>query len=210
MLSKRLILLLAALPIVATLGFVVLPAAQSVEAPPAVAEELPAVVAKLPGFDPAWLAPIEGVGVRRFAHVVFEMFAGEGQDMPKLLARHGLTEAKVNRISEVIATRMREDKSFKFAEIYGAYYQEAATGQFAKFARDMAHSVLNGVPLAEREPMTWDEFRVVQGYYARKSPFARDTSLAALDEILAPKKMTFIDFQVLGAWFGRRLALESR
>ena len=160
--------------------------------------DLPPVALKTPGFKADWLAPVDGVSVQTYAHIVFEMFATDALDNDKLLASHGLTQARFDKIGEVMVARMREDTSFKFIDIYGAYYIENAPGPFAAYAKDVAQSVLSGGPLRESAPMSEENYRRVQGFYARKAPFARDTSRAAYDEILADQGMNFIDYQVLG------------
>ena len=174
----------------------------------AASDELPPVALKTPKFDKAFLMPVDGISVRQYAHIVFDMFANDEQDTKKLLAKYSLTQERFDKITAVMTKRMQDDQTRKFIDIYGAYYIEEAPGQFAKLARDVAQSVLSGGPLREREPMTWKEYMKFQGYYARKAPFARDTSRAAYDDILSDQGMNFIDFQVLGAWFGRQLALK--
>ena len=194
---------------VATFAAVPLAHAQQPSAAPATAaDEIPPAALKTPKFDKAYLAPVDGISVRQYAHIVFDMFANDEQDTKKLLAKYGLTQARFDTINAAMIKRMQDDQTRKFIDIYGAYYIEEAPGQFAKLARDVAQSVLSGGPLREREPMTWKEYMKFQGYYARKAPFARDTSRAAYDDILSDQGMNFIDFQVLGAWFGRQLALQ--
>lgn len=164
-----------------------------------------AVKAKL---DPALFASVDGVSVRQYAHIVFDLFANGDQSQAstvKLLEKHGLTQDRFNKITEVMTERMRNDNTFKFIDIYGAYYIENAPGPFHHLAKDVANHVLNGAPLKEKPPYSWDEYRAIQGFYARKAPFAKDTTRASYDEILSEKGMNFIDYTVLGSWYGKHL-----
>ncbi len=196
------------------LTMAVLPPPSQAQAPLPIAGDaaavLPPVALKTPKFNSALLAPVEGFSVRQYAHLVFRMFADDTTDNARLFASVGLTQDKFNRINEAMIQRMRDDPTRKFIDIYGAYYIETAGGPFAAYAKDVANSVLNDVALREKDPYSWEEYMRLQGYYARKAPFARDTSRAAYDEILSDQGMTFIDFQVLGAWFGRKLAQRTR
>lgn len=164
-----------------------------------------AIKAKL---DPALFAPVDGVSVRQYAHIVFEMFAFGNQDdasAAKVLAKYNLTQPRFDKITEVMTERMKKDKTFKFIDIYGAYYIENAPGRFQHLAKDVANHVLTGAKLKEKPPFSWEEYRELQGFYARKAPFAKNTTRAAYDEILAEKGMNFIDYTVLGSWFGKHL-----
>ena len=174
--------------------------AETPEIPPA------ALKAKL---DAGLFAPVDGISVREFAHIVFDMFARDDFGEDKILAEHKVTKAQFDHANDVMTKRMSDDKTFKFIDIYGAYYIETAPGPFAALAKDVSNSVLNGVALKESEPMKWQDYMRIQGFYARKAPFAKDTTRASYDEILGDQGMNFIDFQVLGAWFSRRVALGA-
>jgi hypothetical protein len=195
---------LAVLAATLTLGA----AAASAEEKPAAAGDIPPMIQKLPKFDKSVFDPVDGMSVRDYAHLVLEMFLDDSKDNTKLLSAHNLTKPQFDHINDVMIERMRKDTSFKFIEVYGAYYIENAEGPFKAYAKDVANSVLNGVPLKEKDPMSWEEYLKLQGFYGRKAPFAKDTSRASYDEILAEKAMTFMDYQILGAWFGRKLALQ--
>ena len=194
------------------IGLALLPLAARAETAQVAAgqDALPPVVLKTPKFNRAFLAPVDGLSVRDYAHLVFQMFAGDVTDNATFLASHGVTQAQFDHANEAMTKRMQDDPTRKFIDIYGAYFIENAPGPFAAYAKDVANSVLNDVNLREKEPFAWDEYMRLQGYYARKAPFARDTSRAAYDEILADQGMNFIDFQVLGAWYGRKMARDVK
>lgn len=173
------------------------------------AGNLPPAAIKAAGFDPALLAPVDGISVREYAHIVFDLFARDDQGEAAILAEHKVTKAQFDHANEAMISRMKDDTTFKFIELYGAYYIETAPGPFAAYAKDISNSVLNGVALREPEPMKWEAYMKIVGFYARKAPFAKDTKRASYDEILGDQGMNFIDFQVLGAWFSRRVALGS-
>lgn len=169
------------------------------------ADDIPptALKAKL---DPSLFAAVDGVSVRQYAHIVFDMFANDTQDADKTLAKYGLTKARFDKITAVMTDRMRQDKTFKFIDIYGAYYIEDAPGPFSRWAKDVANHVLNGAPLKEKPPYSMEDYMAIQGYYARKAPFAKDTSRASYDEILSEKGINFIDYSVLGSWYGKYMS----
>ena len=206
--SKRCVLSLCAAGLFLIMpGQGLLHAQQTVAQAGANGDELPPVALKTPKFNTSLLAPVDGISVRQYAHIVFDMFANDQDDPSKVLAKYGLTQERFDKVTAVMTGRMKDDPTWKFIDIYGAYYIEDAPGLFSRLAKDVAQSVLSGGPLRETPPMSWEEYMRFQGYYARKAPFARDTSRAAYDEILADQGMNFIDFQVLGAWFSRQKAL---
>ena len=204
MLSRRSLAVRWAWLLVAPL-FLLAPAASRAET---TAADIPpaALKAKL---DAGLFAPVDGISVREFAHIVFDLFARDDLGEAKILADHKVTKAQFDHANEVMTGRMKDDKTFKFIDIYGAYYIETAPGPFAALAKDVSNSVLNGVPLREPEPMKWEDYMRITGFYARKAPFAKDTSRRSYDEILGDQGINFIDFQVLGAWFSRRVALGA-
>ena len=172
------------------------------------AAEIPPVALRTKGFDTKLLDPVDGITVREYAHIVFEMFAGEA-DADRVIAAHKLTKPRFDAITTEMTERFRKDPTFKYAEIYAAYYQETAGGKYEAYAKDYAQSVLNGGPLKEKEPMNWGRYMELQKFYADRAMAVKPTTRAASDAVLAEKGLTFIDYQVLGAWFGRRLAVQS-
>jgi hypothetical protein len=161
------------------------------------------------GFDRALLEPVDGVDLRTYAHIAFESFAGDDPDLAKILARHGLVKAQFDRANATFIERMRADVTYTFADLYGAYFIETASGKYAALAADVAHSVLDGGPLREPPPMAFDDYLALVSYYGRLAPKAKDQTRASYDEILKPKGLNFVDYQIIGAWFGRRLRLQG-
>jgi hypothetical protein len=161
------------------------------------------------GFDRALLEPVDGVDLRTYAHIAFESFAGDDPDRDKILARHGIAKTQFDHANGTFIERMRADASYTLSDLYGAYFFETAGGKYAPLAADVAHSVIEGGPLRETAPMNWDDYMALTNYYGRRSPAAKDSSRASYDEILKPKGLTFVDYQIIGAWFGRRLRLQG-
>jgi hypothetical protein len=44
-------------------------------------------------------------------------------------------------------------------------------------------------------------------FYGANVAKAKGTTRAAFDEILKPKGLSFVDYQIIGAWFGRKMRL---
>jgi hypothetical protein len=179
---------------------------------PAVAEDAgatPKAALAAKGFDRALLDPVDGVDLRTYAHIAFESFAGDDPDLAKILARHGIVKAQFDHANATFIERMRADATYTLANLYGAYFIETASGKYAALAADVAHSVIEGAPLREAAPMSWDDYLALTSFYGRQAPSAKDQSRASYDEILKPKGLSFVDYQIIGAWFGRRLRLQG-
>ncbi len=170
-------------------------------------EPLPKTALNAKGFDRALLDPVEGLSLRRYAHIAFDSFAGDEPDLNKVLARHDVSRAQFDHANAVFTDRMRADKTYTLTEIYGAYFIETAGGKYAPLAADVARSVVDGVPLREPPPMVWDQYLDLIRFYARNVANAKGTARAAYDEILKPKGLSFVDYQIIGAWFGRKMRL---
>lgn len=171
--------------------------------------ELPPIALKTKGFDAKLLEAVDGVTVRDYAHIVFQMFVADGKDAEKIYAERGITKDRFDAITAVMTERFRKDPTFKYSEIYAAYYQEAAGGPFEPYAKDYAQSVLNGGPLKLKEPMSFENYMQLSRFYAEGAMRDKPTTRAGSDKVLASKGITFVDYQVLGAWFGRWLAVQS-
>ncbi|MGO8800712.1 MAG: hypothetical protein ACLQE9_02740 [Roseiarcus sp.] len=170
-------------------------------------EALPKAALAAQGFDRALLDPVDGLSLRRYAHIAFDSFAGDEPDMDKVLARYGVARAQFDHANAAFIERLRGDKSYVMSEIYGAYFIESAGGKYAALAADVARSVLDGAPLREAAPMAWDQYLELMRFYGANVSRAKATSRAAFDEILKPKGLSFVDYQIIGAWFGRRMRL---
>ena len=168
------------------------------------AEKPPKAALTAKGFDLALLDPVDGVSLRAYAHAAFDAFAGDEPDIGKVAARHGMTEAQFNQVGAAFTERMRKDATYTLIDIYGAYFIETAGG---KYAADVAHSVIEGGPLREQAPMAWDQYLELTSFYGRNAPNAKDKTRKSYDEILKLKGLTFVDYQIVGAWFGRRMRL---
>lgn len=167
----------------------------------------PKIATARKGFDLALLAPVGGVDYRTYGHVTYAMFRDPDGDHAAILAKFGIDKARFDAANQAFGERMKQDKSFAMVEMFGAYFAETADGPYAALGRDVAQSVLDQAPLKEAEPMPEEKFREIQIYYARKATVA-GTELAKQDEVLRPYHVTFNDFNILGAWFSRRLALQ--
>jgi len=172
-------------------------------------EPLPKTALDAKGFDRALLDPVDGLSLRRYAHIAFDSFAGDEPDLNKVLARHDVTRAQFDHANAVFTDRMRADKTYTLTEIYGAYFIETAGGKYAPLAADVARSVIDGAPMREPAPMAWDQYLDLMRFYASNVANAKGTARAAYDEILKPKGLTFVDYQIIGAWFGRRMRLQG-
>ncbi len=160
------------------------------------------------GFDLKMLEPVNGVDFRTYSHITYAMFLDPDGDHEAIYQKFGTDKASFDAASAAYGERMKLDTTFAMVEIFGAYFAENAQGTYAAFGKDVAQSVLNQAPLTQNEPMPEEKFREIQVYYARKASVA-GTALSEQDEVLKPYHITFNDFNILGAWFSRRLALET-
>ena len=107
-------IVLGAVVAAALLGVIPL-ARGGAERPQAVAAvepvEVPPIALKTPQFDQALLAPVDGVGVRRYAHIVFDMFANDDPSTAKVLANYGLDQKRFDAVTAVMTKRMQDDPS---------------------------------------------------------------------------------------------------
>ncbi len=160
------------------------------------------------GFDLKMLEPVNGVDFRTYSHITYAMFVDPDGDHEAIYQKFGTDKASFDTASAAYGERMKLDTTFAMVEIFGAYFAENAQGTYAAFGKDVAQSVLNQAPLTQNEPMPEEKFREIQAYYARKASVA-GTALGEQGEVLKPYHMTFNDFNILGAWFSRRLALQT-
>jgi hypothetical protein len=172
-------------------------------------EPLPKTALDAKGFDRALLDPVEGLSLRRYAHIAFDNFAGDEPDLNKVLARHDVTRAQFDHANAVFIDRMRVDKTYTLTQVYGAYFIETAGGKYAPLAADVARSVIDGAPMREPAPMAWDQYLGLMKFYGTNVANAKGTTRADFDEILKPKGLTFVDYMIIGAWFGRRMRLQG-
>ncbi|AJC81443.1 hypothetical protein IE4803_CH04306 [Rhizobium etli bv. phaseoli str. IE4803] len=169
---------------------------------------LPKIAASRAGFDVKMLEPVNGIDYRTYGHITYAMFVDPDGDHEAIFKKFGTDRAGYEAAGATFGERMKQDQTFAMVEMFGAYFAEAAQGTYAALGRDVAQSVLNQAPLRETEPMPEEKFREIQVYYARKVSVA-GTALAHQDEILKPYHITFNDFNIVGAWFSRRLALQT-
>ncbi|WP_337268932.1 DUF3617 domain-containing protein [Oryzifoliimicrobium ureilyticus] len=169
---------------------------------------LPPIASSREGFDKSLLEPVDGIDYRAYGHATYALFRDPNGDQEAILDKLGLTKARFDEANKIYGERMKADPTFAMVEMFGAYFNETAGGPYAAYARDAARSVLDQVPLQEKEPMPEEKFREIQVYYARKASVA-GTDLAKQDEVLKPYGLTFNDFNILGSWFSRRLTLQA-
>lgn len=170
-------------------------------------DPIPKTALDAKGFDRGLLDPVDGLSFRRYAHIAFDSFAGDEPDLDKVLARHDVTRAQFDHANAAFTDRMRADKTYTLTEVYGAYFLETARGKYAPLATDVARSVIEGVPLREPPPMPWDQYLELMRFYGGNVANAKGTTRAAFDAILKPKGLSFVDYQIIGAWFGRKMRL---
>jgi hypothetical protein len=170
-------------------------------------DPIPKTALDAKGFDRALLDPVDGLSFRGYAHIAFDSFAGDEPDLNNVLARHGVTRAQFDHANAVFIDRMRADKTYTLTEVYGAYFLETSRGKYAPLAADVARSVIEGGPLREPPPMVWDQYLELMRFYGANVAKSKGTTRAAFDEILKPKGFSFVDYQIIGAWFGRKMRL---
>lgn len=95
-------------------------------------EALPKAALAAQGFDRALLDPVDGLSLRRYAHIAFDSFAGDEPDMDKVLARYGVARAQFDHANAAFIERLRGDKSYVMSEIYGAYFIEFGGRQICR------------------------------------------------------------------------------
>lgn len=195
-----------------TLPFIVPPAAAESQPPIGSADaakiDIPPLALKRKNFDQKMLDPVEGVSLRAYCHAAHALFREPKAPKDEVLAKFGLTSAQFDKANEAFGKRMKDDFTRTMIDLFGAYFYEQADGAYAAYARDTAQSVLGDGPLLKEEPMSEDQFREMQIYYGRKVE-SIGVELEKQDEVLRPYNITFDDFNILGAWFGRRWALNS-
>ena len=172
------------------------------------ADDIPPMARKAKGFDPALLAPVEGVTLRQIGEASYYFGFVPQLSKDQVLHEVGIDPAHYDAAEKVFTQRMIDDKTFTITSLFGAYSAEASQGRFAAYGRDVAHSVLDDAPLTQPEPMTDAQFRLIQAYYGRKAGTA-GTKTSDLDLVLVPFHLTYNDFQILSGWFGRRLAVQA-
>jgi hypothetical protein len=168
----------------------------------------PRIATMRQGFDLKMLEPVNGIDFRQYSHITYAIFLDPNGDHEAIYQKFGTDKANFDAASAAFGERMKVDTTFAMVEIFGAYFAENAQGTYAAFGQDVAQSVLNQAPLTQSEPMPEETFREIQVYYSRKASVA-GTSLGEQDEVLKPYHITFNDFNILGAWFSRRLALQT-
>lgn len=168
----------------------------------------PKIATSRSGFDVKMLEPVDGVDYQAYGHITYAMFMDPDGDHEAIYEKFGTDKASFDAATAAFGERMKADTTFAMIEMFGAYFAETAQGTYAALGRDVAQSVLNQSPLKEAEPMPEEKFREIQIYYGRKASVA-GTALSQQDEVLKPYHITFNDFNIMGAWFGRRLALQS-
>lgn len=171
--------------------------------------DVPKMVLKHERFDRSFLASVGGVTYEQYGQASYLLFLDPDADKKATLARLHVTPEQFDKASATFADRMKQDRTMVMVELFGAYFNEAAQGFYAPLGRDAAISVLDDVPLKEKEPLPEAKFREIQSYYGRKAVVA-GTALDKQDEVLKPYGITFNDFNIIGAWFGRRLALQTK
>jgi len=172
-------------------------------------DDIPPMARKVKGFDTGLLAAVDGVTFRQYGQISYLHFYDPKAEEGVVLERLHLTKDRYDNAKKIFGERMRDDPTRTMVNLFGAYFNEAAQGPFAALGRDVAISVLDDVPLKEQPPMSEEKFREIQIYYGRKASVA-GTGLDKQDDVLKPYGITFNDFNILGAWFSRRLALEAR
>lgn len=168
----------------------------------------PKIATSRAGFDVKMLEPVNGIDYRTYGHITYAMFLDPDGDHEAIFKRFETDKARYEAAGAAFGERMKQDQTFAMVEMFGAYFAENAQGTYAALGRDVAQSVLNQAPLRETEPMPEEKFREIQVYYSRKASVA-GTALAQQDEVLKPYHITFNDFNIMGAWFSRRLALQT-
>ncbi|MBB3945388.1 hypothetical protein GGQ73_001321 [Rhizobium skierniewicense] len=168
----------------------------------------PKIATMREGFDLKMLEPVNGIDFRKYGHITYAIFLDPNGNHEAIYQKFGTDKANFDAASAAFGQRMKVDPTFAMVEIFGAYFAENAQGTYAAFGQDVAQSVLNQAPLTQSEPMPEEAFREIQVYYSRKASVA-GTSLGEQDEVLKPYHITFNDFNILGAWFSRRLALQT-
>ncbi len=186
--------------------------AQSQPAPAGIESPSPAsppkIAASRTGFDVKLLEPVAGIDYRTYSHITYAMFIDPDGDHDAIFKTFGTDRARYEAAGATFGERMKQDPTFAMVEMFGAYFAENAQGSYAALGRDVAQSVLNQAPLRETEPMPEEKYREIQVYNSRKAPVA-GTALAQQDQVLKPYHITFNDFNIIGAWFSRRLALQT-
>lgn len=184
------------------------------EIPPAALESAqqnpPPVAVKKKDFDKLLLEPVDGVSLQLYSKISYDAFYHNVpiDDEVELKKRYNITKAQYDKANDVFDDRMRDDKSYVFIDIYGAYFFTDADGQNANYAKDYVQSVLNDGPLYLAPPMTMEEYRLLMTFYGRKIAFEPDRNKReAADRVLSEKGMTFQDLQIVGAWLGRSVRL---
>ena len=175
---------------------------------PAVPPDLPKMVLAKKTFDRSLLAPVDGVTYEQYGEASYLQFVDPDADKKAVLARLRLTTEQFEAANKAFGARMKQDRTDTMIALFGAYFNEVAVGPYAAWGRDAALSVLDDAPLKEKAPMPEAKFREIQVYYGRKAIVA-GTALDKQDDVLKPYNLSFNDFNVIGAWFGRRSALQA-
>lgn len=171
--------------------------------------ELPPAATQDAAFDPDLLLPVEGVGLRRYAHIAYEMAVANytpGQQPDAVPKRYGISAERFQKVGEGWAERFQADASMTLNRLYTGWFSENATGKVAALGKDLANSYLNQVPLRETPPMDQEAYFAAMSTIARKAQFSQNP--LEMNNLTSPYGYTYPEWLVVSNWMGRLVSQD--
>lgn len=160
-----------------------------------------------PEISAAALAPIEGVDFDTYAALSNQLTHAGTKGRREVLSRHGLDDAKMDRLGEGFVARMRQEPGMN--QRYAVAYYRASEGRLAAWGRDLADSFEKDQDLKLEPPYSIDVAKsVLAQMSARGAPQLDETQIVAAEkEVLAPRGLSYYDFLIGHGWWSRKVKI---
>jgi hypothetical protein len=154
-------------------------------------------------FDPALLAPIDGIALEKYAAAANAAIF-HGDDFAPVTKETGLTKQKFEALGEKWTERMRTDPTQLLAMKYAGHMMAASRGRFAAAGKALGQAYLGGkgAALAGPEPVPFEKWVEVTEYYAAKGGQVKTP--ADTTRLLQPYGLDFYEWMIVSNWWGRK------
>ena len=161
------------------------------------------------GVSAAALAPIEGFDLDAYAALSNQLVRAGSGGRAKVLSRHGLDSAELDRLNGGYTARMRAEPALM--QRYSVAYFRATEGKLAAWGKDLADSYENGQPLKLDPPYPVEQAKDLLGALsARGAPQLDEAGIASAEkDILSAYGLSYYDFQIGHNWWSRKLKIEA-
>jgi hypothetical protein len=163
---------------------------------------------------PGMLDPIEGVSLQVYAGIAAQQMSVQGAAFVKLLAKHGLDEAKFARVSEGWMARMSDQSdpmaAAAIATEYGKAFAGAGVGQFGASAAEASASMGINDKVAGKQAkgaagnLTFEKYVEVQAAQSAWAQQGKDVN-AMLKKVF---NMTAVDWSNASAMWAQKIGTD--